>query len=299
MKKVLLTGANGFIGQQAILPLSKKNFEVHAVSYDEPPAALLFEDVTWHKVNLLDSKEVAELTKKVKATHLLHFAWYVEHGKFWNSEENKDWVKASLDLVENFKKQGGERVVISGTCVEYDFGEDNLLNETSTKLDPHTLYGKCKLELQHKLAEMNLNFAWGRVFFLFGENEHPNRLVSSVIKSLLKDEFADCSHGEQIRDFLDVKDVADAFVALLDSAVTGAVNIASGEARSIKSVVQEIAEIIDKKEKVRFGVIPTSENEPKRIVADGARLRDEVKWKPQKGLSERLKENMNWWESQK
>lgn len=298
MKSVILTGADGFIGRQAILPLLEKGFEVHAVSNVEPSDELLFENVIWHKVNLLDAKEVSELTEKVKATHLLHFAWYVEHGKFWGSEQNNVWVDASLRLIKNFQTNGGNRVVVSGTCVEYELDKDDLLKENSTPLKPHTLYGKCKLELQQKLFDTKLNSAWGRIFFLFGENEHPNRLVSSVINSLLKDEFADCSHGEQVRDFMDVKDVADAFVALLDSDVKGAVNIASGEAGTIKSIVQEIAKLIGKNEKVRFGIVPTSENEPKRIVADVARLRDEVKWKPSKDLAERLKENIDWWKSQ-
>jgi nucleoside-diphosphate-sugar epimerase len=295
MKSVILTGADGFIGRQAILPMLDRGFEVHAVSNIEPTADLLFENVTWHKVNLLDANEVKELTEKLKATHLLHFAWYVEHGKFWNSEQNKVWVDASLELLKNFQANGGKRVVVSGTCVEYDLDKDEFLKENSTPLKPHTLYGKSKLELQQRLAELNLNWAWGRIFFLFGENEHPNRLVSSVINSLLKDEFADCSHGEQIRDFLDVKDVADAFVALLDSDINGAVNIASGKTRTIKSIVQKIADIIGNSEKVRFGVVPVSENEPKRIVADVTRLQDEVKWKPSKDIAERLRENIDWW----
>ena len=114
------------------------------------------------------------------------------------------------------------------------------MNENSTPLKPGTPYGNCKLALQRKLAEMNLNWAWGRIFFLFGAHEHPGRLISSVINSLIESDSADCSHGGQIRDFMFVKDVADAFVDLLDSEVKGAVNIASGEARTIKEVVLEI-----------------------------------------------------------
>ena len=299
MKRVLLTGADGFIGRQSILPLVRRGFEVHAVSHKEPSKDLRFENVIWYKANLLEKSEVLKLTEEIKATHLLHFAWYVEHGKFWSSEKNKMWVEASLNLAENFSQNGGKRIVVSGTCVEYELDADDFLDEKLTQLKPQTIYGQCKLELQQKLFEMNLNVAWGRIFFLFGENEHPNRLVSSVINSLLKGEFADCSHGEQVRDFLDVKDVADAFVTLLDSDVNGAINIASGEAKTIKEVINIIAKMLNKREKVRFGMIKTSENEPKRIVADVLRLREEVKWTPLKTLEDRLEENVDWWESQK
>ncbi len=295
MKKVILTGADGFIGQHAIRPLLAKRYEVHAVSNVEPPAELIFENVVWHKTDLLNAESIRNLTKLVRASHLLHFAWYVEHGKFWTSEKNKLWVDASLDLIKGFVENGGERIVVSGSCVEYQLDNDEYLSENSTPLNPQTLYGKCKVELQQRIAEMDLNWAWGRIFFLFGDNEHPDRLISSVINSLLDDEFADCSHGEQIRDFMYVKDVAEAFVTLLDSQVFGSVNIGSGEARTIKEVVQKVANQMGKPEKIRFGKVPVSDNEPKRIVADTLRLRNEVKWERQRNLKQGIEETINWW----
>lgn len=298
MKRIILTGADGFIGRQAILPLIERNYEVHAVSNVEPSEDLCYEGVIWHKTNLLDAEETKHLTEKVKATHLLHFAWYVEHGKFWTSDKNEIWVQASLELLKNFRINGGRRVVVSGTCAEYEFGKDKILNENSTPLRPHTLYGQCKLKLQQELAEMDLDWAWGRVFFLYGQNEAPNRLVSSVIRNLLKDKFADCSHGRQIRDFMHVEDVADAFVTLLDSDVKGCINIASGEAKTIKDVVLTIADVLNKREKVRFGVIETSENEPESIVADVTKLSNKVKWTPSKNLSQGVKQTVDWWKKQ-
>lgn len=295
MKKVILTGADGFVGRQAIQPLLERHFEVHAVSNLSPPDELRFENVHWHKTNLLDDTDVKNLTERVDATHLLHFAWYVEHGKFWTSEQNKAWVEAGSNLFGNFLASGGERIVASGTCVEYELDTDELLNEFSTPLMPQALYGQCKLELQKNLAERSTNYAWGRIFFLFGEYEHPNRLVSSVINSLLAGNFADCSHGRQIRDFLHVADVAEAFVALLDSNVKGGINIASGEAKTIRELVEEVASILGKPEKVRFDVVPSPDVEPKRIVADVMRLREEVKWKPSNSLRERLEQTIGWW----
>lgn len=299
MKRVILTGADGFVGRQAILPLLDRHFEVHAVSNVDPPNELLIENVNWHKTNLLDRDQVRQLSAEIGATHLLHFAWYVEHGKFWSANQNKTWVDASLNLFENFLASGGVKIVASGTCVEYSLDTEGLLNEISSPLQPQTLYGQCKLDLQQKLASMNASYAWGRIFFLFGEYEHPERLASSVINALLDDRPAECSHGRQIRDFLHVADVANAFVALLDSGVEGAVNIASGEARTIRDLVEEIASIIGKPEKVRFGRVPTSDDEPKSIVADVTRLRNEVKWKPSISFRERLWQTVDWWKKKR
>lgn len=299
MKRVILTGADGFVGRQAIVPLLEREFEVHAVSNVVPPRDLLFDRVHWHKIDLLAEDDVRHLTDTIGATHLLHFAWYVEHGKFWTSERNVAWLKASLNLFENFLANDGVRIVASGTCVEYELDTDDFLNEFSTPLKPQTLYGRCKLELQDKLAERSANYAWGRIFFLFGEHEHPDRLVPSVINSLLEGNFADCSHGRQLRDFLHVADVAGAFTALLDSTVEGSVNIASGEAKTIRELVEEIASIMGKPEKLRFDVVQTSDQEPKRIVADVMRLRDEVKWKPSNSPSERLEQTIGWWKEKR
>ncbi|WP_421021629.1 NAD-dependent epimerase/dehydratase family protein, partial [Klebsiella pneumoniae] len=77
-------------------------------------------------------------------------------------------------------------------------------------------------------SQTGLSATWARLFFMYGPGEHPNRVTSSVILSLLQGKSAQCSHGMQIRDFLHVADVASALVTLLDSDVTGPVNIGSG-----------------------------------------------------------------------
>jgi nucleoside-diphosphate-sugar epimerase len=247
---------------------------------------------------LLDSDETENLLKAVRPTHLLHFAWYVEHGKFWNATENLDWLRASLHLVQKFVEHGGKRIVAAGTLSEYQASDDEFLSE-SIRLDPQSLYAASKaalylaLEAYAKVAD--LSFAWGRVFFMFGKNEPPQRLVSSVIRSLLSGETARTSHGNQIRDFMSTDEMASAFVALLDSNVRGAVNVGSGEPRTIKELVLEIANSIGGAEKVEFGAIIPPANEPKRVVADIARLRDEVNWKPAKSFSQQIEETMNWW----
>jgi nucleoside-diphosphate-sugar epimerase len=78
--------------------------------------------------------------------------------------------------------------------------------------------------------------AWGRIFFLYGPHEHPDRLVASVIRSILAGQPARTSHGRQIRDYLYADDVADAFVAVLDrgaQGVSGPYDIGTGVGTTI------------------------------------------------------------------
>lgn len=280
MKRVLLTGATGFVGRNAITPLIAKGYEVHAVTSKQAASA---QGIHWHCTNLLDSKETAHLLTEIRPTHLLHFAWYAEPREFWRSPENFRWLEASIALLRHFRESGGQRVVMAGTCAEYDWNY-GYCSEAVTPCRPATPYGVCKNALQETLrsfsTEEEISSAWGRIFFLYGPNEHPSRLVSSVITSLLHGDTARCSHGNQIRDFMHVEDVASAFVALLDSAVEGPVNIASGRPVALREVVLAAADYLGARERVQFGVVPTSVNEPLLLVGDNRRLSDEVVWCP-------------------
>jgi len=112
---------------------------------------------------------------------------------------------------------------------------------------------------------------------------------------LLKNELAETSHGNQIRDFLSAEDVAEAFVALLESDVFGSVNIASGKGVKIADVVREIADIAGRPDLLRIGALPASKNEPLEMVADTTRLREEVGWQKKFDLKKSLTETYEWW----
>ena len=301
MKKVLVTGGNGFIGRHTLQPLVDQGFEVHAVTSKPINSHTVNVNCTWQIVNLLDLDQIKELVLTVKATHLLHFAWYNIPGKCLTSEENFLWVQASLELLRHFREQGGERVVMAGSALEYDWNY-GYCSEVLTPRNPHTTYGVCKNALQEMLkayAEITkLSSAWGRVFNVYGPYDHPKRLVSSVILSLLKDEPALCSHGNQLRDYLYVEDVANAFVKLLESKVIGEINIASGKPMAVKEIILKIAEKLGKSDLVKLGAILASAEEPPLFAANVSRLSTEMRFLPKYDLDKGLDEAIIWWQTQ-
>jgi nucleoside-diphosphate-sugar epimerase len=252
----------------------------------------------WHQADLLNPNETKELMLRLHPTHLLHLAWNVALGDYWQSEQNLLWLQASLELLRLFAHSGGRRVVVAGTCAEYDWREGTC-KEGATALAPSSLYGTCKHSLHlvgSTFARQNeLSLAWGRIFFLFGPHERTNRLVPSVIRSLLAGEIANCSHGQQMRDFLFVADVAEAFVALLNSDVCGPVNIASGQAVAVKDLVLAIANELHRAGLIRLGTVPTAEGDPPLIVGDVTRLSMEVGWVPRYTLRNGLELTIRWW----
>jgi nucleoside-diphosphate-sugar epimerase len=291
VKRVLLTGASGFIGNHAIAALAERGFEVHAVGRTAPDDAR----VTFHRVDLLDGEAAREVVRNVAATHFLHFAWHVEPGRFWDAPDNLDWAGATLLLLRAFAESGGRRAVLAGSCAEYEWGGERLV-EGVTPCAPATLYGVAK-NATRQIAEAyaataRLSLAWGRIFFLYGPGEKPGRLVSAAIAALRAGQAFPTTEGRQRRDFLHVADVAGGFAALLDSEVRGAVNIASGAAVPVRSILEEIAGVVGGAHLLQFGARPLAANEPPIIEASVARLFEEVGYSLKFDLGEGLRDTV-------
>jgi len=304
MKRVLVTGGRGFVGRHCLPQLVERGFEVHALSSrpatltETPPEVQSDPDgVHWHAANLLDTAAVNAVLQTIQPTHLLHLAWITEPRRYASAPENVDWLAASLHLLRTFHAVGGQRVVMSGSCAEYDWNH-GWCSESVTPLQPATLYGQCKHALQSTLAayckQVGLSWGWGRLFFLYGPHGHPAKIPGVVIESLLRGDPALCSHGRQIRDFLHIADAARGLVLQLDSDVQGPVNIASGEPVTIREIVLQIADQLGRRDLVQFGAVPTSPHDPPLLVADVRRLRTELAWQPTYSVTSGLAATLEW-----
>jgi nucleoside-diphosphate-sugar epimerase len=235
---------------------------------------------------------------------LLHFAWIATPGVYWTSPENFRWVSASEHLLAAFRVHGGSRVVMAGSCAEYDWSRAEVCDEALSPLANSATaaispYAQSKIAMQTTLADVgrreHLSTAWGRIFFQFGPYEHPDRLVPTVIRNLLANREALVSHGRQIRSFLHVADVAAAFAAMLDSDVEGPVNVGSDERIALADLMDRIAGQIGGSDLLRLGARPAPPQEPALLVPDIRRLRDEVRWRPRFTLDEALSDTIAWW----
>ena len=298
MTRVLVTGATGFIGHHCLEPLKRLGYAVHAVTSRELPATN--GAVTWHRTDLLDQSQIEGLIERVQPTHLLHSAWEVRPGRIYTSPDNFHWVQSSLELVEQFARFGGKRLVVVGTCFEYD-QKYGLCSETLTPTEPNTIYGVTKNALRQMLeafcAENALSMAWPRLFFLYGPHEHPKRLVPSVICALLEGQPAKCSHGRQLRDYIHVKDAADGIARLLKSEFEGPINLGAGTPIALRDVVQTIGRLLERPDLIHLGALPARSGEDPLVIADIKQMTDALSWTPKLELEGGLRQTIDWWTS--
>lgn len=288
--RVLLTGAGGFLGRYVLESLHQHGIETVMLGRHMPPNA--FADFI--EADLLAAPNFASLVKESGASHLLHLAWYAEHGKYWNSPLNLRWLEATARLVEAFCEADGQRVVAAGTCAEYDWSH-GYCRESSTPLNPATFYGTAKDATRRLVmavcAQHQVACSWGRVFLPFGTGEADQRLIPSLIEVFRGKRSPFGVNTPAYRDFLHASDVAEGFVALLQNGESGAYNISSGRPVQLEDLVQELAQLLNADPQSVLGLTTERPGEPALLVGENLKLKT-LGWQPALSLSQGLERSV-------
>lgn len=275
--RVLLTGASGFIGRYVLRALQQHGIEVVAVGRTRPDLS-----VTYIKADLLGTSDFSHLIKQARATHLLHLAWYAEHGKYWTSPLNLRWQEATTQLVETFCAAGGQQVVVAGTCAEFDWSY-GYCREDSTPLNPATLYGTAKDATRRLVmavcAQHQVPCAWGRIFLPFGQGESTIRLIPSLIEVFRGERASFGINANAYRDFLHASDVAEGFIKLLTAEASGAYNVCSGEPRRLSEVVTVLSSLMGADPTPVLDLTTERPGDPSLLVGENLKLRA-LGWEP-------------------
>ncbi|HYG46442.1 MAG TPA: NAD(P)-dependent oxidoreductase [Allosphingosinicella sp.] len=273
MARILLTGARGFIGAAVLRRLRTDGHEVVALTSGRERG-----DGEWRQLDLLQAgeDEIARLVEEERITHCLHSAWYTNHSDYLVAEVNRDWVRASLRLEAGFRAGGGRRFAGLGTCLEYDQqAPGGRLSERSTPLRPETLYARCKASLFEALAERGGDFAWARVFFVYGPGDRPGRLIPFILEGLAKGERVAARFGGLRRDYVHVDDLAGQLSRIAFAPVQGAINTGTGDAARLADIFALAGEMAGRPDLVEVND-RTGAGEAAVIEADMERFRSEV-----------------------
>ncbi len=271
MKNILITGATGFVGHQVLSNLMKTKKKIYVITRNENDRFLRDNK---SKIELIYTDDLFRQNADWWAVQcrgidtVVHIAWYAEPGKYLESIKNIDCLIGSLNLTKGAIRAGIRRFVGIGTCLEYDLNYGDL--SVNTPLKPTTPYATAKVGLYNILSQclpsVSIEFSWCRLFYLYGEGEDKRRLFPYLHNRLSKGEYVELTSGDQIRDYLDVSVAGKAITEVALGKQQGPINICSGKPITIKKFAEQIADIYNGRNLLRFGHRPDNSQDPPRIV---------------------------------
>jgi len=302
-RRVLVTGATGFIGTHLVRRLLSDGAEVHAIRREPAGTTRLPADgIAWHRADVLDIASLESAVAKANPQIVFHLAAYGTVGTQKDHDvAYRTNVEGSLNLWHALEPISC-RVVHAGSCGEYGRARGQV-SET-TACEPTWFYPATKnasVVLLSTLArESGRELVTLRPFSPFGEADDTTRVIPHVIASLLAGETVRLTAGEQLRDFSHVENHVEAFLLAGAGALrsNGAIyNIGSGNCVPLRSVVEVIADAIggDAAERLQFGAIPYRDTEVWEMCGDITAAKNDLGYQPTISLTEGIARTVNWY----
>ena len=291
MATVLVTGASGFLGSHIVETFLEAGYRVACAVSETSQTWRLDEFVD--RLNVLkmdysDATEWARIVSAVQPDAVVHAGWQGVKGAERNELFQFDNIKSHVALADACVAHGVGTFIGLGSQMEYG-PKTGRISEGETA-SPTTHYGLAKLcsltAAEVRCAPAGLRFCWARVFSLVGPKDNGWWLVPSIIKALKTGEVMPFTKGEQLWDFLHVKDAADAIKALVESSgSSGVFNLGSGHPVKLRDSIEYIAARVNPGIPLAFGALPYREDQVMHLEADISRLQTLTGWEPVRSVS--------------
>lgn len=235
--KVLVTGANGYIGRYVVAALLKENVDVIACDLktsdiDKRARPIELDIFNHHEGNLfqfLGSPDVC-----------LHMAW--RNGFIHNAPTQIGDLSAHYKFLTSMIDGGLKHIAIMGTMHEVGYWEGAI--DDNTPCNPKSMYGIAKDALRRALelytSENDCVFQWLRCYYILGDDKHNNSIFCKILKAAEegKETFPFTS-GKNKYDFIDVEDLAFLIAAAItQSQINGIINCCTGKPTSLAERVE-------------------------------------------------------------
>jgi nucleoside-diphosphate-sugar epimerase len=264
--KILVTGATGFIGNHLVNALLSANQNLIVTGTDKEKA----EKFSWYnqvRFEILDLNKVSDdfFQKCIGVDKVIHLAWngLPNYKELFHFEDN---LMQQYSFIKKLVLSGVNDVTITGTCLEYGMKNGALSIDMDT--DPSNPYALAKDTLRKFLEEFQklhpFNFKWLRLFYMYGEGQSKNSILSQLDKAIENGEtHFNMSGGEQLRDYQPVEKVVDQIINLsLNYDHSFIANCSSGIPISIRSLVENYLKGRNTKILLNLGHYPYPDYEP-------------------------------------
>lgn len=256
---VLVTGANGFVGQRLVERLVAEEREVIAVV--QPGGAPLRAAPGVRRVIELDLSELSSLPSLVSSAELIyHLAWVgVAPEQRNHPEQQLANLSYGLQLVEVAERLGVSRIICPGSMSEFALHDGPVTGYQDPS--PADLYSAAKVAARQLMGvrceQTGVGLVWTLITSVYGPGRTDSNLISYAIRTLLARERPRLTGLEQVWDFLYIDDLIEAFVLLgRGGRAGGRYPIGSGTARPMREYVEQIRDAIDPTLALGVGEIP-------------------------------------------
>lgn len=302
-KKILITGATGFIGANLTRYFLRKGADVSILirkTSDRWRIADILPSLKEHDGDLLDADKLAKAVKKVKPQIIIHTAVYGGYHFQTDSERAFEVnFRGTLNLMNALRNIDYELFINTGSSSEYG-SKQRPVKETDT-LEPLTDYGVSKAMstlYAHAFARrQGKPVVTLRLFSPYGYYEGITRLIPSAIISCLKNKNIKLSSPANVRDFVFIEDVLESYARAIENRdkVSGEIlNVGFAREWSVSDVVTKIIKLTQSKSRPQWGSFIEKRPEPARWQADIAKAKKLLNWEPKYDVSYGLEKTVNW-----
>lgn len=290
--RALVTGAAGFVGRRLVPRLESAGWDVVACDLE---------------VDITDPSAVDAVLLRTTPDAIVHLAAVSSVAVSLRDPAScfrANYLGTRYLLAAIAERCPDARLLLIGSSDQYDLSEPGApASRESDPLQPRSPYARSKAaaeQLGAAAARSGMDVVRTRSFNHTGPGQSDAFVASSFARQVAeiareqRDPVIRVGNLESVRDFLDVKDVIEAYVALLDPAVPADVyNVASGQGVTLRSLLETLIEL--------GGIDPRIQTEPARmrptdwVVGDASRLRAATSWEPHIPLRETLAELLQDW----
>lgn len=311
IRRVLVTGAAGFVGRHSMDSLLEKGFQVTAIdnfmNSSPKDAAPYKKRCRWITGDIRNKRHAAEAVNG--ADVVLHLAAIRSVAKSVEDPMLNHDVNATgtLTLLDAAARAQVKHFIFTSTSAVYGAALAAFQKEEGP-FEPMSPYGMAKFlaeqYVKHYYKTLKLPTTSVRIFNVYGPGQNPESKYSLVVPGVMTKILNGQSPiidgtGKQTRDFIYIDDIVDAFFKIMGNpkAYGKVYNLGSGCSYSIRSLVSELLELSDSSLKPKYG--PRRPGDPDRTCASIKKIATELGWKPKTSLRQGLRTTVQWYQDPK